>query len=296
MTQNFRPMLAAKLAKPKFPYLASPKLDGIRCLIMHGCAVSRTLKPLPNHHIRAILSQHKLTGLDGEVIVGNPTDSDVFKKTSSAVMSHNQETDFQFHVFDDYTDPAIPFDARLENTYARIARLPESIRSHITFVSHELIENEDQLNEYESRVVEQGCEGVMLRDPGGRYKYGRSTVKDNILLKLKRFSDSEAVVIGFDELLTNNNPKETSELGLTKRATKQEFKTEADTLGSLIVKDILTDVEFNIGTGFTQEERDMIWHNRNNYQGRQLTYKYFEVGTHDKPRHPVFVGWRPSQI
>jgi DNA ligase-1 len=39
----------------------------------------------------------------------------------------------------------------------------------------------------------------------GTYKFGRSTVRDNILLKVKRFLDDEAVVIDIEEKMHNEN-------------------------------------------------------------------------------------------
>ena len=42
-----------------------------------------------------------------------------------------------------------------------------------------------------------GYEGLMLRDPNGIYKFGRSSVKENILLKVKEFMDDEAEIIAF---------------------------------------------------------------------------------------------------
>ena len=53
--------------------------------------------------------------------------------------------------------------------------------------------------------LDDGYEGLMLRAPDGPYKFGRSTVKENTLLKVKNFLDDEAEVIGFKEQTTNTN-------------------------------------------------------------------------------------------
>jgi len=50
-----KPMLAGKCTNKnniKYPVLATPKLDGIGCLVIDGNAVSRTFKPIPNKYIR----------------------------------------------------------------------------------------------------------------------------------------------------------------------------------------------------------------------------------------------------
>lgn len=74
-----KPMLAAIVTNRealRFPYLVSPKYDGIRCLIIGGEVVSRNLKPIRNKHIQAAL--RGLPDLDGELIVGNPKALDTF--------------------------------------------------------------------------------------------------------------------------------------------------------------------------------------------------------------------------
>ncbi len=295
MTEQFKPLLAVAMQEPKFPYLASPKLDGIRCIIRDGVAYSRNLKPIPNKHIQSILGNHKLSGLDGEIIVGSPTDEKVFSKTTSVVMSHDKVEDFMFHVFDDITDKSKPFTDRISTVIERHYNIVCDLKDHITVVPHEVVETQEHLDEFEEQTVTSGYEGVMLRDPLGIYKCGRSTVKQNILLKVKRFEDSEAEVIGFEELMHNDNPAETSELGHSKRATKQENLRPSGILGALVVRDLNSGVEFNIGTGLSKAEREEIWNSKDEYLGLIAKYKYFPVGVKDKPRHPVFLGWRSQE-
>jgi hypothetical protein len=73
----------------------------------------------------------------------------------------------------------------------------------------------------------------MLRDPNGPYKFGRSTRKEGYLLKLKRFCDSEAEVIGVVELMHNGNEAKTNALGRTERSTRKAGKTGMGVLGAL---------------------------------------------------------------
>lgn len=66
-------------------------------------------------------------------------------------------------------------------------------------------------------------------------------------------------------------------------------------MGSLLVNDPKFGL-FNIGTGFNQEERSQLWSIRNELIGKVVKYKYFPVGMKDKPRHPVFLGFRDMEI
>ena len=128
----------------------------------------------------------------------------------------------------------------------------------------------------------------------GPYKCGRSTNKEGYLLKLKRFSDSEAEIIGFEELMHNNNVKTKDNLGLSKRSTCQENLSGANTLGTLLVRDLYSNLEFRIGTGqgLDIDLRRAMWNNQSSYLGKIVKYKYFSVGVKDLPRHPVLLGFR----
>ena len=80
---NFKPMLACDCVPVEelvFPLIASPKLDGVRCIITAEGALSRTLKPIPNVNVQQLLEGLPI-GLDGELMVGEPTAPDVYRKT-----------------------------------------------------------------------------------------------------------------------------------------------------------------------------------------------------------------------
>ena len=102
-TKPFRPMLAdtaTDISKLKFPLLVSPKLDGIRAIVIDGILMSRSLKPIPNRYVQNLFSRLP-NGTDGELILGNPTE-DPYRATVSAVMSEDGKPDVYFYVFDNY--------------------------------------------------------------------------------------------------------------------------------------------------------------------------------------------------
>lgn len=276
-----KPMLAceASLKALKFPVLASPKLDGVRALVRGGLVLSRSLKPIPNRHVQLLFGRPYLEGFDGELLLGDPTHPEAYRRTVSAVMSIEGEPDVDFHVFDrwdrdyPYNEVALPYGLTLP-------------------VSSTLIRTMEELEEYEVALLDKGYEGVMLRDPQSPYKFGRSTSKEGYLLKLKRFADSEAEIIGFEELRYNQNEATINETGHTERSTKQDGLLPADTLGALIVRDIHSGVEFKIGTGFTAAERQKFWNLRATLRGALVKYQYFPTGSKEKPRFPSFQGFR----
>lgn len=287
MSNLFRPMLAVECvpSKLRFPLLASPKLDGIRAVVRDGIVYSRSNKPIPNKYVQEMFSMYEY--FDGELIVGQPTAHDVYRQTTSHVMSHDK-TDFpvSFYVFDHVENMTASYDSRWRNVHKT---LPNKVIRH----SQRVINDLEQLDKYEQECLDQGYEGLILRDPDAPYKMGRSTVNEGYLLKLKRFQDSEALVIGFEERMHNGNEATVSELGRTKRSSHKAGKSGRGDLGALVVRNA-EGVTFNIGTGFDDSERLTVWANRSDYLGKIAKFKFFPVGVKEAPRHPVFLGWRDS--
>lgn len=290
-----RPMLACEAPKElSFPLIASPKLDGIRCLTTGDAAMSRSWKPIPNAHVQKLLSAFCLQGLDGECMVGEATSADAYRATSSGLMSYDGAPSFTYWVFDTWQSD-LPFVKRLNLVQQHIEKVNEA-QPHIPvkYLPHQIILNNEELLRYESEVLAQGYEGVMLRHPNGPYKTGRSTAKESYLMKLKRFTDGEAIVIGFEELMHNANELEEDELGYAKRTSHKDNKVPMNMLGALVVKDCQSDIVFSIGTGYTKAQRIAMWQSRAEIIDQIIKYKHFEGGVKIAPRFPVYLGFRNS--
>ena len=288
-TKPFRVLLAATckdLSTLSYPVLVSPKLDGIRALVIDGMLVSRTLKPIPNKELQARYGKPEFNGLDGELILGDPTAPDVFNKTTSCVMTRDADaSEVKFYVFDVVS----------QNPYADRLAYVKTLCEHqpnVICVPQALCHNVKEAEVIEAKYVAQGFEGVVFRTPNGHYKQGRSTLKEQILIKYKRFETSEAIIIGFEEKMHNDNEATTDERGYTKRSSHLENRRAAGTLGALICKDLASGVEFNIGTGFSNEQRQHIWDNQEQYLNKIISYQHFPVGVVDKPRFPSYRGIR----
>jgi DNA ligase-1 len=297
MSSNFKPMLAehADMNKITFPMYASTKLDGIRAVVINGKLLSRSLKPIPNKYVRSLFEKPEYEGLDGELIVGSPTDPKCFNKTTSGVMSEEGEPDVTYYVFDQIPSySGQPPLTRFQERYKDLASCL-SLFKNVFLVKQTLIFDLPHLLEFEAQCLEEGYEGVIIKDPNSPYKYGRSTLREGYMLKIKRYQDSEAEILSVEELLSNQNEATRDELGKVKRSNCKEGMVPQDTLGSLNVRDLKTGVEFNIGSGFDEEERNKLWKNKSSLPGKIVKYKYFGYGQVDKPRHPVFLGFRDKK-
>lgn len=289
---GFKPTLAgtcSNISKLNYPVWVMPKLDGLRCVIFDGVAYSRTLKPFRNKFVQQWASDNApyLEGFDGELIVGEPTAHDVFQKSTSGVMSEDGEPDFTFYAFD-VVDTETDFRNRITDL-AEVISLDNTPRTSVVLPIR--ADTPEELTAQEEKYLKQGYEGLMVRSLYGKYKFGRSTEKEGILLKVKRFIDNEFKIVGFEELLHNENEAQLDNFGRTERSSAKEGLVPAGTLGALILqyKDNMT---FKVGTGFDAETRKYLWDNRLTIQGKYAKVKYFNVGMVDLPRFPVFVAIR----
>lgn len=308
-----RPMLAVPVDfhKLKFPVLATPKLDGIRCLTItptqerddlfgspkRCSAVTRKFLSLPNTFVRSWIEANLPPGLDGELMLAGTV---TFQDISSAFMSEWGEPDFVYNVFD-----YVPSPEHLKTAYAlRVDMLtnlhltldnaplkPNNIYGKVYCLYPRELKGLEEITEYEQECIAAGYEGLILRSPQSPYKLGRSTVNEGYMLKVKRFVDDEARVVGFTELQRNHNEKTDDAFGHAKRSSHKANLVAGGTLGTL---DCVTknDVPFSIGTGFSQQQRDDIWSCQSAYIGRWVKFKYQKVGMLTKPRCPVFLGFR----
>lgn len=311
MTKLVKPMLAVKLAAGHidmltYPLLASPKLDGVRMSVQGQECLSRSLKYLPNRHVQQLFSRPGLEGLDGELIVGWHTDPLVCDITRSGVMSRNGEPDVTFNVFDVVDRPRMPFFDRLQEAQKR-AQTVHLDQQCVKLLFHITVGSRAELDAYEAKCLAAGYEGVMLRDPLGLHKQGRSTLIERGLMAIKRFVDAECVVADTFEQEHNTNEQTTNELGRSKRSTHKAGKVGKGTLGGFVCYSLsdcmpLHDswdiksgaVSFRVATGkgLTDAYRAELWAKRDTLPGMILKYRYQEVGTSDKPRIPLFVGFR----
>lgn len=289
-----KPMLACTAAPQHIRpgYWASPKLDGIRAVHIHDAGLlTRTLKPIPNRHLQTFWASPALHGLDGELILGDPAAADVFRKTTSAVMSHAGEPAVTFFLFDDFTDAKAPYRDRLARLTSRVKTLRDQ-GYPVVLVPQTPIAANNPLEAVEAAILAEGYEGLITRDPAAAYKFGRSTLREARLLKLKRFADGEAVILRAVELMRNGNEGERNALGYLERSTEQAGLIPGGTLGALEVRDLVSGVEFAIGSGFDQAARDQLWRERGTLPGQIVAYRHFPVGAYDKPRFPTFKGLR----
>lgn len=288
----FAPMLSAplddvNLETLRYPFIVSPKLDGIRCIIKDGIAYTRNLKPVRNDYVRKCLAG--LPNLDGELIVGSPTHSLCMNNTQSGIMSIKGEPDFGYYVFDTYNKPEAGFESRLSAARAMVEGCG---KDRVYSVPHVTVDTYSDLLAYEQDTLNDGYEGVMLRAANGPYKYGRSTLREGYLMKLKRFIDGEATVVGIEEAMENLNPLTRDALGRAKRSHHQENK-EGKAMVGVIWADSPKWGRMRLSPGtMNHNDRTKYFVSPETLIGKSVHWRAFGYGMKDTPRFPRFYGLR----
>lgn len=255
----------------RYPVIAMPKLDGIRCAIENQQPRTFNKKPIPNKWVNEILSltANLTEGFDGELIVVNND----FNGVQSGIMSAEGQPNFRFVVFDIH-NLNLPFKQRIETVHKRVADLHRAgdLESLVfEAVEAKLCRNEMELQLYWNECIALGYEGVIVNSPEGRYKNGRSGLREQISIKLKLWHDDEATIVGFEEEVDANGVGK----GRVGRVTMVHSNG----------------VEFG-AAGLTDELKADMWNSWHKYGGKRATFKYQDWPAGGKPRFPSFKGVR----
>ena len=308
----FRPMKAVDVKEPDelgFPLLAQLKVDGVYALVRNRELLGRSLKPFKNEFISETLSSEKFEGFVGE-LVHTPKGSfvemnreDACRSTTSCVNTIKKDWEWTWVLFD-YVHPdyiELPYSERM--THLSETVLPELLASEQlpiidignfsdkVFGGFSITNSGEEVEHFYQKSLDMGYEGLILRCPQGKWKNGRSTLREQLLMRMKPQSDKEAVVIGVVEAMQNNNPETINELGYTERSSHQENKTGKGIVGSLLAIDVETGMQITIGAGkLDHSERAVLLDNPP--IGWIAKYRSMDTGVKNLPRFPRFMEWR----
>lgn len=293
------PLLPEHFASLTFPVFASFKEDGVRCLTREPnnpkfcrCVpVSRSFKPIRNEYINASLRTFAPSGLDGELVVRGSNGIFLnFHDTQSAVMSVEGNPNYQFRVFDSFERYDMPFMFRIKDYKHAIRDIGD--HSLVTFIEQIRCADADELFAFYQTALSLKKEGIVVRSLHGHYKQGRVTLKERIMFKVVDFQREEAVVVGWEPMMTNCNVATEDEFGRTKRSKHSSGLITQPLLGAWLAESPKWG-RFNV-SGFTAFQRDHFWRNRESFRSKTFTFKYKSHGSLDSPRHPIFLGFRSS--
>lgn len=194
--------------KVKYPCLVQPKLDGVRCFILHNgekwVALSSSGKSYDVAaryilHSLELIEIDKNLILDGELYIhGTPlqTISGWCRKQES-IPEHNN---LEFHLFD-IARSDIPFEDRYLDAHTVYQQWIDKFATneHCSHLFKKVIEveasNEQTIREVYTEFVEMGYEGAIIRNFDLGYEFGRRSTN---IFKLKDFKDEEFKIVGIE--------------------------------------------------------------------------------------------------
>jgi ATP-dependent DNA ligase len=249
----------------KFPCFIQPKLDGTRCVAVPNKGLFSRLKKRFPHMEHIIGEINKLPPsiiLDGELYSHELTFQEIVglvKRETLKKGDEEKQKKIKFHVYDIISDQ--PYSVR----YANLQLLFRRNRfEHLVLVQTDNCDNSSKIPEQHAKYVEDGYEGLMLRNKDGLYKGVRS--KD--LQKFKCFEDAEYKIVDY-----------TCGKGLEDGCVIWECETK-------------TGQRFTCRPRGTREDREEYFINGDKYIGKMLTIRYQELTNDGLPRFGVGIAIR----
>lgn len=260
-----KPMLAHPIDKVKPEAIdwdnafAQPKLDGHRCLFKGGVLYSRNGKVINLPHIVEAIEARGLADLhlDGELYIHGMLLQDI----GSLVKKPREESlKLQYHVYDvvsglPYEQRRLLIESRINNTEAPVLRVDTA-----------RVGSRAALTVMHKTWLAAGYEGSILRHGMAPYETDK---RSSSLLKVKDFSDAEAIVIAVERGTPNG-----------------EFEVPVWTLQMPCGRTFKATAHGNA------QQKHAQWEMRHTYMGRPLTYQHFGHSKDGIPLLPVALRWR----
>ncbi len=271
-----------------FPYLATPKIDGIRFYMAHGHVWTRSGRPMPNINIQKEFREIFPDGIDGEIFVNsNFADSHGF---CSSDLKRFEDWNVVVHPFDYVTDLQEPYYDRVRNLHKLMCNVKTDVFD-LKPLYPNWIKDHNQFEAFYSQCLMNGHEGIVFRKPDGYYKESRSTMAEHLIMKYKPKLDRVAIILDVEELKVNTNPVITGSNGKPQRSKAAEGMIPGNTFGRFLVKDVENEVKFYVGggPGLTDSVRRIFWEKRQTLPGCLIEYRCMPYGAKEGPRQPQFL-------
>ena len=269
------PMKAQYFNKRKhdivYPAIVQPKLNGVRCTAKNidgkieltsngGKSYNETLFHLFPALLEILPNSEEL---DGEIYYHGWS----LQQISRRVKKIREDT----HLLEFWTFDMVDLESwcanRLETLDDMVMR---SMGTQIKCLDNQMVMNEQEVYKFHDEYVQDGYEGIIIRNINGAYKFGPSRCKD--LQKYKKFIDAEFKIIAAESEIIQVPDGQ------------GDFYEIVCIIWVCITKEGNT---FNVRPKGTVERRAYWYQNRNSIIGKDLTVRYFELSEDLVPQQPV---------
>ena len=258
------PFEEKRLLKWQPPFIVQPKLDGDRGRNLLGDrSFLVTSEENPVFSVPHINEELDRTGLCQLPLDGEYYSHQMFLEgghelihsiVSRTVNLHPRHKEMEFWVFD------LKYPTKDQLTrQCEVSKLPEHLK-HIKKVPFWICDTLDDIKRVYDTVVNQGFEGIIVRNLYGLYQDKRSTM----LMKFKPKKKDDYVICGWKE--------EVSADGIPKGR-----------IGSLLMSSQTGD-EFSVSAGLDVEEKERLWEIRGLLKGMTATVHYQHLTNRGVPK------------
>lgn len=213
--------------------------------------------------------------------------------------------DLQIHIFDGFLTDASEiqgYEKRIKEIQKRIIDSGVWNNIHFRFQNQFEAKDKEDLERIYSLALEKGYEGLVLTHKDHKYKFGRNTLKEGTLLKMKDDSiEYDAVVIDVAEASSVKEGTEKTTNNLGRSVTSKKIgDREASGIAKGFKVAYLTEDGTCLGIftvclrGYTNEERKDLFTNKAKYIGKHFVYTGMKP-VKDFPRHAYFSHWRDTK-
>lgn len=297
-------VVESKLKFPSHGLVAMPKIDGSFAFIQNFTLYARSLKHHENIYTTKLYSNPDFEGLRGELIAGNnPVATGLCRNTSSALRTIQGEPETSLWCFDYVTHESkgLPYQQRYSLLKFNVEALEVQGYNNIKIIPAYRIFTFEQYLELRDRFMQEGYEGIVIRDPKATHKEGRSSAVKPELWRWKPYDTAEILVTKIIEGTTNFNEATKNELGHTTRSSHQENLQPNGLVGTIVgnlVKDLKDfsgkviaekGTEINVSPGeMAAKEREYYFKNQDEILGQYVEFSFMNYGLKDKPRFSNF--------
>jgi len=318
-------------------YLIPFKKDGVRLQLLQGKVLSRTLEPMSSILVQKRFEPiakelHKLgIAADGEFYMHGQKFNSIFRFYSKLDVTNPEykiklkkefkknpekfadkydgldieflttfHDDLKFWLFDgiilDRPD-LVGFKERMEEIVHRICLSKLNENKYIQMPEYNYANSKEELDLLYKKSLSHGYEGLVLVHKDHKYKFGRGTLNEGSILKMKDDrKEFDGIILDVEEATVVKDGVEKTVNNLGRSVTS---KKKGDRLPSGLAKGFVVQYEnigtFTVGlTGFDNEAKKELLDNKGKYIGRHFKYTGMPP-VKDYPRSAFFDCWRDEK-
>lgn len=293
-----------------YPLMGFRKVDGVRAGRVHAHFHGRSLDGFKNTALNDKFAGPEYRGFDGELTIGGSINDAQLKAmiadgrivtdepesslcslttglTNRAKLKKGElalPSNAVWNLFDllDESTLDLPYLERYSLLQQRVSAHQPPDAQVLPFV---WIKNAAEARAWIIECMELTYEGAIFRDPKALHKSGRATASKNDFWRYKPASDKDAIVVGFEPEMANNNVATLNSRGHTERSAHQENKVAKAAVGVLLCYEIELDRVVRIPAGaMTRKQREAAFADPALILGHPVKYTSLDVGVVDEPR------------